>query len=236
MTSTAIAGWYERYVLLPGKSHGRRSLVGCSPRGHQESDTTEQLHFDFSLSCTGEGNGNPLQYSCLENPKDGEPGGLPSLGSHRVGHDWSDLAAASAAMGKCKQCMLPVVVNLDSWTGIMKRLCGNLLKFICNILWMDPLYLFPALLWPPPLSCCSSESRMCQGCSHQTSPKLTLVVYRAWNCVQDKGKKTSLPCGSVPHCHVVPQGSAVSRGSRGSFIKAILLAPSPSLPNMEPQN
>ena len=71
MTSTAIAGWYERYVLLPGKSHGRRSLVGCSPRGHQESDTTEQLHFDFSLSCTGEGNGNPLQYSCLENPKDG---------------------------------------------------------------------------------------------------------------------------------------------------------------------
>ena len=35
----------------------------------------------------GEGNGNPLQYSCLENPRDGEPGGLPSMGSHRVGHD-----------------------------------------------------------------------------------------------------------------------------------------------------
>ena len=47
-------------------------LVGCSPWGHEESDTTEQLHFDFSLSCTGEGNGNPLQYSCLENPRDGE--------------------------------------------------------------------------------------------------------------------------------------------------------------------
>ena len=57
-------------VLLPGKSHGRRSLVGCSPWGHKESDTTEQLHFDFSLSCTGEGNGNPLQCSCLENPRD----------------------------------------------------------------------------------------------------------------------------------------------------------------------
>ena len=39
-----------------------------------------------------EGNGTPLQYSCLENPMDGEPGGLPSMGSHRVGHDWSDLA------------------------------------------------------------------------------------------------------------------------------------------------
>ena len=58
-------------VLLPGKSHGRRSLVGCSPWGREESDTTKRLHFHFSLSCTGEGNGNPLQCSCLENPRDG---------------------------------------------------------------------------------------------------------------------------------------------------------------------
>ena len=57
-------------VLFPGKSHGWRSLVGCSPWGHEESDVTEQLHFHFSLSCIGEGNGNPLQYSCLENPRD----------------------------------------------------------------------------------------------------------------------------------------------------------------------
>ena len=61
--------------------------VGCSPWGHGESDTTEQLHFHFSLPCTGEGNGNPLQCSCLENPRDGEPGGLPSMGLHRVGHN-----------------------------------------------------------------------------------------------------------------------------------------------------
>ena len=60
-------------VLLPGKSHGRRSLVGCSPRNHEESDTTEQLHFHFSPSCIGEGNGNPLQCSCLENPRDRGP-------------------------------------------------------------------------------------------------------------------------------------------------------------------
>jgi len=58
-------------VLLPGKSHGLRSLVGCSPWGREESDTTERLHFYFSLSCIGEGNGNPLQCSCLENPRDG---------------------------------------------------------------------------------------------------------------------------------------------------------------------
>ena len=50
---------------------GRRSLVGCSPWGHNESDTTERLHFHLSLSCTAEGNGNPLQCSCLENPRDG---------------------------------------------------------------------------------------------------------------------------------------------------------------------
>ena len=58
-------------VLLPGKSRGQRSLVGCSPWGREESDMTERLHFHFSLSCIGEGNGNPLQCLCLENPKDG---------------------------------------------------------------------------------------------------------------------------------------------------------------------
>ena len=116
--------------------------VGCSPWGRYESDTTKRLHFHFSLSCIGEGNGNPLQCSCLETPMDGgtwwaavhgvvksrtwvndftftlhfhalekemathssvlawripgteEPGGLPSVESHRVGHDWSDLAVA----------------------------------------------------------------------------------------------------------------------------------------------
>ena len=63
--------WPPTPVLLPGKSHGRRSLVGCRPWGREESDTTEWLHFHFSLSCIGEGNGNPLQCSCLENPRDG---------------------------------------------------------------------------------------------------------------------------------------------------------------------
>ena len=64
--------WQPTPVLLPGKSHGRRSLVGCSPWGLEESDMTERLPFHFSLSCIGEGNGNPLQCSCLENPRDRE--------------------------------------------------------------------------------------------------------------------------------------------------------------------
>ena len=61
--------WQPTLVLFPGKSRGRRSLVGCSPWGRWESDATEWLHLHFSLSCTGGGNGNPLQCSCLENPR-----------------------------------------------------------------------------------------------------------------------------------------------------------------------
>ena len=62
-----------------------------------------RLHFHFSVSCIGEGNGNPLQCSCLENPGDGGAWcGLPSMGSHRVGHDWSYLAAAAYTMGNTR--------------------------------------------------------------------------------------------------------------------------------------
>ena len=64
--------WHPTPVLLPGKSHGWRSLEGCSPWGHWGLDRTDGLHFHFSISCIGEENGNPLQCSCLENPRDGE--------------------------------------------------------------------------------------------------------------------------------------------------------------------
>ena len=62
--------WQPTLVLLLGESHGWRSLVGCSPWGRQESDTTDRLDFHFSLSCIGEGNGHPLHCSFLENPRD----------------------------------------------------------------------------------------------------------------------------------------------------------------------
>ena len=67
----ALFSWQPTPVLLPGKFHGQRSLVGCSPWGREESDTTEQLPFQFSFSRIGEENGNPLQCSCLENLRDG---------------------------------------------------------------------------------------------------------------------------------------------------------------------
>jgi len=86
--------WHPTPVLLPGKSHGQRRLEGCSPWGHWGSDMAEWLPFHFSLSCIGEGNGNPLQCSCLENPRDGGAWWAAVYGVTQSGHDRSDLAAA----------------------------------------------------------------------------------------------------------------------------------------------
>ena len=81
--------WHPTLVLLPGKSHGQRSLVGCSPWGRKESDTTERLHFHFhALEKEMATHFSVLAWRI--------PGtGILSLGSHRVGHDRSDLAAAA---------------------------------------------------------------------------------------------------------------------------------------------
>ena len=91
--------WQPTSVLLPGKSHGRRSLVGCSPWGHKESDMTEQLHFHFSLSCIGEGNGNPPQCSCLENPRDG---GAWWAAVYGVAQSWTRLKRLSSSSSSIK--------------------------------------------------------------------------------------------------------------------------------------
>ena len=87
--------WHHTPVLLPGKSHGQRSLEGCSPWGRWGSDTTERLHFHFyALEKEMAAHSSVLAW---RTPGMGEPSGLPSLGSHRVRHDWSNLAAAAAA-------------------------------------------------------------------------------------------------------------------------------------------
>ena len=92
--------WHPTPVLLPGKSQGWRSLIGCSPCGHQESDTTEWLPFHFSLSCIGEGNGNPLQGSCLENPRDG-------------GAWWAAVYGVAESQTRLKQ-LSSICINRDS--------------------------------------------------------------------------------------------------------------------------
>ena len=92
--------WYPTPVLLPGKSHGWRSLVGCSPWGREESGTTERLHFHFSLSCIGEGNGNPLQCSCLENPGDGRAWWAAVYGVVQSRTRLKRLSSSSSSIGK----------------------------------------------------------------------------------------------------------------------------------------
>ena len=156
--------WHPTPVLLPGKSHGRRSLVGGSPWGRTESDTTERLHFHFSLSCIGEGNGNPLQCSCLENPRDGGA----SMGSHRVGHDWSNLAAA-AVKNDVKH--LSVCLFATCIYFLVKTCCSHFLNwdfyFPVVEFWFS-LYIFIVnsltYVWPP-----------------NTSSKLSLVFEVKWS-------------------------------------------------------
>ena len=101
--------WHPIPVLLPRKSHGRRSLVGCSPWGRSESDTTERLHFHFSLSCIGEGNGNPLQCSCLENPRDGGAwwAAIFGVAQSRTRLKW--LSSSSSSSNTCSQ-VLPFLL------------------------------------------------------------------------------------------------------------------------------
>ena len=96
--------WHPTPVLLPGKSHGPRSLEGCSLWGRWGSDTTEWLHFHFSLSCIGEGNGNPLQCSCLENPKDRGAWGAAVYG---VAQSWTRLKWLSSSSSSSSRKEIP---------------------------------------------------------------------------------------------------------------------------------
>ena len=117
--------WHPTPVLLLGKSHGWRSLVGCSPWGHEVSYMTAQLHFHFSLSCIGEGNGNPLQCSFLENPRDRGAWWAAVYGVAQSRTRLKGLSSSSSskitADGDCsheiKICLLlgrKVMTNLDS--------------------------------------------------------------------------------------------------------------------------
>ena len=89
--------WQPNLVFLPGESQGWGSLVGCRLWGCTELDTTEQLHFHFSLSCIGEGNGNPLQCSCLENLRDG---GAWWAAVYGVAQSWTRLKQPSSSSSR----------------------------------------------------------------------------------------------------------------------------------------
>ena len=102
--------WQPTPVLLPGKSLGWRSLVGCSPWGCYESGLTERLHFHFSLSRIGEGNGNPLQCSCPENPRDG---GAWWAAVYGVAQSWTWLNRLSSSSSKIFGWSAPSLTKLS---------------------------------------------------------------------------------------------------------------------------
>ena len=98
-TEDEMVGWHHRVnghelEQALGDGEGQESLVSCSPWGRKESDTTERLHFHFSLSCIREGNGNPLQCSCLENPRDG---GACCAAIYGVAQSWTPLKRLSSS-------------------------------------------------------------------------------------------------------------------------------------------
>ena len=121
--------WHPTPVLLPGKSHGGRSQVGCSPWGREESDMTERLHFHFSLSCIGEGTGNPLQCSCLENPKDG---GAWWAAVHGIAQSQTRLKRLSSSSSIVQWLVLESYgFMLEPWfchycLSILSKVCPNL--------------------------------------------------------------------------------------------------------------
>ena len=138
--------WHPTPVLLPGKSHGQRSLVGCSPWGRCESGTTEQLRFHFSLSCIGEGNGNPLQCSCLENPRDG---GAWRAAVYGVAQSWTRLKRLSSSCsssksrwGNLRACLLLE----DEWQSQSFELCLPSTEVVQHRVEEDE------RCWPPALS------------------------------------------------------------------------------------
>ena len=92
--------WQPTPVLLPGKSRGRRSLIGCSPWGRWGSVQLSDFTFTFHFHALEKEMATHSSVLAWRISGTGEPGGLPSMRSHRVGHDWSDLAAAAAGTGE----------------------------------------------------------------------------------------------------------------------------------------
>ena len=132
--------WSRKWQPTPGfilrKFHGQRSLVGCSPGGCKESDTTERLHSHFSLSCIGEGNGNPLQRSCLENPRDGEAWWAAAYGVAQS-RTWLKWVSSSRVINICPLTLCYYVLD---------RICTyQSTKAVINISTYSNLYLLPSL-------------------------------------------------------------------------------------------
>ena len=122
-TQSNTLAWKIQWMEEPG----RLQSMGSRWVGHDWV-----IHFHFSLSCIGEGNGNPLLNSCLENPRDGGAWWAAIYGVVRVGHDWSDLPAAAAAsqlsyygQESLRRNGVAIIVNKRVWSTEWSRAKAN---------------------------------------------------------------------------------------------------------------
>ena len=120
MNHTWRRQWHPTPVLLPGKPHGQRTLVGCS-----------HFTFTFHLHALEKEMATHSSVFAWRIPGTREPGGLPSMGSHRVGHDWSDLAAAWITQRTKIICNLKELVFLT----VLFIKCLHLLIFFFFLTW-----------------------------------------------------------------------------------------------------
>ena len=160
--------WHPTPVLLPGKFHGQRSLVGCSPWGREESDMTENPHFHFSLSCIGEGNDNPFQCSCLENSRDGGAWWAAVYGvtQSRIRLKW--LSSSSAFSWQNSICLCPALFCIPR-PNLPVTLCISCHpSFVIQMLWWKEHFFFFFAV---------SSRRSCRSSqNHSTSSSSPLVV------------------------------------------------------------
>ena len=168
--------WHPTPVLLPGKSHGWRSLVDCSPWGREEWDTTEWLsssdyhfYFHFSLSCIGEGNGNPLQCSCLENPRDG-------------GAWWADVYGVAQSRTRPKW-LSSLCSNIQSSISELDccppltSLCFSSLDFYTVFLsFISPKNIWFSIVWYPIYNVLQGLCKRCKTLFDKV-PYSTIIVY-----------------------------------------------------------
>ena len=111
-----------RKSLSGFKSHGWRSLVGCSSRGREELDMTEWFHLHFSLPCIGEGNDNPLQCSCLENSRNG---GARWPAIYGVAQSWTRLKRLSSSSSRYTGDTTPTAESEEELKSLLMKVKGE---------------------------------------------------------------------------------------------------------------
>ena len=147
-------------VLWPGKSHGRRSLEGCSPWGPKELGTTERLPFTFHFHALEKEMATHSGVLAWRIPGTGI-GGLPSTGLHRVRHEWRDLAAAAAAT--LHEQFFPSHLICAHFGRHLRWLLYSLSIVFRRLCLVDNVLCYPFLGWIEPCYFCHFSSSLLNG-------------------------------------------------------------------------